>query len=158
MAVMTFAQFQATRVRSDDLGAALDDVTLAKLGPAKGFLYLSKPPNEQGYTGGLYIEEDLPGIWRLTIGDDEELTTDLGGLERRLYQFAIADGYIEPDRFSDALHALATAATAVHEAWDEARVPAGAYPRYLPPFDEFVLDLQAFRDAVAVTPSKAQGR
>jgi hypothetical protein len=149
MAVLTFAQFQATRVRCDDLGAALDDATLAKLGPRKGFLYLSKPPDAQGYTGGLYIEEDLPGVWRLVIGDDEEHTTDLEGLERRLYQFAIADGRIEPDRFSDALHALAAAAMAVQQAWDEARVPAGAYPRYLPSFDEFVLDLLAFRDEVA---------
>jgi hypothetical protein len=155
MAVLTFAQFQATRVRCDDLGTALNDATLAKLG-SKGFLYLSEPPNAQGYTGGLYIEEDLPSIWRLVLGDDEELTADLEDLERRLYQFAIAEGYIEPDRFSDALHALATAAMAVHEAWDEARVPAGAYPRYLPPFDEFVLDLQAFRDSV--TAGKAEDR
>ena len=152
MAVLTFAQFRATRVECDDLGIALGDATLAEQGAA-GFLYLSKPPNEQGYTGGLYIEnagiDDAgPDIYRLVLGDDEEETTDLAGLERRLYQFAIADGHIEPDRFSDALDALATAAMAVHEAWDEARVPAGAYPRYLPPFDEFVLDLQAFRDAV----------
>ena len=154
MAVLTFAQFRATRVECDDLGIALGDATLAST-HATGFLYLSRPPNEQGYTGGLYIERSPVGpdrygadAWRLVIADDEEDTTDLEGLERRLYQFAIAEGYIEPDRFSDALHALATAALAVQQAWDEARVPAGAYPRYLPPFDEFVLDLLALRDAV----------
>jgi hypothetical protein len=103
---LNFAQFQATHTRCDDLGVALNDATLAAE-DAGGFLHLSKPANELGYTGGLYIEVIDPDMYRLVIGDDEEVSTDLEGLERRLYQFALAEDYVEPDRFGDALDQLA---------------------------------------------------
>lgn len=67
MTQMTFAQFRATRVECDDLGIALGDATLAERGAA-GFLYLSKPPNAQGHTGGLYIASASTGNRSTTGG------------------------------------------------------------------------------------------
>jgi hypothetical protein len=143
-----FAQFRATRIRCDDLGTALGDATLIEQ-DARGFLYLPQPVNAHGYTGGLYIEDADPGEYQLQLGEDIEVTSDLAGLERRLYQFAVDSGYIEADRFAAALENFASAAGAVLEQWDNGRIPAGAYPAYLPSFDEFVTDLMALRDAVA---------
>jgi hypothetical protein len=98
---------------------------------------------------GFYIEDADPGEYQLQLGEDIEVTSDLAGLERRLYQFAVDSGYIEADRFAAALENFASAAGAVLEHWDNGRIPAGAYPAYLPSFDEFVTDLMALRDAVA---------
>jgi hypothetical protein len=147
MTQFSFEQFQATRIRCEDLGTALGDATLLEQG-ARGFLYLPQPANAHGYSGGLYIKDADPGEYRLQLDEDVEVTSDLEGLERRLFQYAVGSGLIEADRFAEALENFVNAATAVLEQWDEDRVPAKAYPAYLPSFDEFVVDLIALRDAV----------
>jgi hypothetical protein len=104
--------------------------------PDKGFLYLSQPGSfTGGYTGGLYIEDAGCGEYRLQLDEDVEVTSDLEGLERRLYDFAVGSGYIEADRFAEAFDKLVSATIAVLEQWDEDRVPAKAYPDYLPSLD-----------------------
>jgi hypothetical protein len=64
---MTFEQFQGTRRRCDDVGAAIADARWEGEPPAKGWLYLD----------ALYIEEVQPhwpdaakaaGKWHLLIG------------------------------------------------------------------------------------------
>ena len=92
---MTFEQFQATKTHCDDLGAKLSDARWEdEPVPAKGNLYLD----------ALYIEAIQPhwpeaarkeGKWHLLIGRDEWITDDLESLERRLYDFAVSEGYCE---------------------------------------------------------------
>ena len=148
MTRVSFAKFRATRTRCNDLGKALGDATLTAQG-GKGFLYLSQPGSfTGGYTGGLYIEDAGCGEYRLQLDEDVEVTSDLEGLERRLYDFAVGSGYMEADRFAEALDKLVSAAIAVLKQWDEDRVPAKAYPDYLPSLDAFVTDLMALRNAV----------
>lgn len=90
---MTFEQFQATRRHCDDLGEALQDAGWAgEPSPASGNLYL----------GCLYIDEVKPhwpekaraqGKWHLLIERSEWISNDLESLERRLYEFAVAEGF-----------------------------------------------------------------
>jgi hypothetical protein len=113
MTRVSFAKFRATRTRCNDLGKALGDATLTAQG-GKGFLYLSQPGSfTGGYTGGLYIEDAGCGEYRLQLDEDVEVTSDLEGLERRLYHFAVGSGLIEADRFAVALENFASAAHAV---------------------------------------------
>ena len=92
---MTFEQFRQTRQWSDDLAAAI---------PAESF-----DPGARGnvYLGDfLYIEEtgNWPatapghgkGRWYLRIANAEYQTDDLESLERRLYDYAIREGFCEP--------------------------------------------------------------
>jgi hypothetical protein len=87
---MTFEQFQATREHCDDLGKALNDARWEDEPPARGYLYL----------GVLYIEqwgdgwpEHNKGKYLLTIHRNEWLSDDLESLERKLYDFAVSEGY-----------------------------------------------------------------
>jgi hypothetical protein len=90
---MTFEEFQATRRRTDDIGAAINDARWEGEPPAKGFLYLDD---------ALYIEEVQPhwpetarkaGKWFLLIGNQERISDDLPALERELFDFAASEGY-----------------------------------------------------------------
>jgi len=91
MATMTFEQFQATRQRCEDLRAALQDEVFGA--GVKGNLYL----------GRLYIEDTTgwpadgsgKGRWDLLIGRADWQTDDLESLERRLYAFAVDEGYLD---------------------------------------------------------------
>ena len=94
--MMTFEQFQATREHSDDLGAVLSDARWEDEPSAKGNLYL----------GALYIEQvqdhwpeaaRKAGKWHLLIGRDESIMDDLESLERKLYEFAVSEGYCDED-------------------------------------------------------------
>lgn len=89
---MTFEQFQTTRQLCDDLGDALADARWEGGPKATGFLYL----------GALFIE-DVADHWPegtkaegkhyLIIGNQEWISNDLKALERRLYDFAVGEGY-----------------------------------------------------------------
>jgi hypothetical protein len=85
-----FEAFLATKLRCENLGIALSDATLVEV---KGWLYASHPPHPNGHTGGLYIEDAGAGGYHLLIENDSEVTSDLAGLERRLYDFALAIGF-----------------------------------------------------------------
>lgn len=89
---MTFQEFVATRKWSEDIGCAIADERWAGEPPPKGWLYLGK----------LYIEmtdEHWPevarthGKWYLILNRDETVTDDLESLERKLYAWAMAEGY-----------------------------------------------------------------
>jgi len=89
---MTFDQFRATGKDCDDLGSALNDATWEdNPEPGRGRLYLDvlyierKPA--RGWLNG------LPQEWYLLIGRDDWLSDDLEALEKKLYEFAIAEGY-----------------------------------------------------------------
>jgi hypothetical protein len=92
---VTFQEFQATCRHCDDLGSTLNDARWEDdPAPAKGNLYLDV----------LCIDEVMPhwpdeakaeGKWHLLIGRDEWITDDLEALERRLYDFAVSEGYTE---------------------------------------------------------------
>ena len=90
---MTFEQFQSTRTHCDDLGAALNDAIFDADGH-KGIGNL--------YLGCLYIERVQDwwpqaardhGDWCLLIERDQWISHDLVALERRLYEFALSEGY-----------------------------------------------------------------
>jgi hypothetical protein len=93
---MTFEEFQATRQWSDDLGRDIPDECFAD--PAH------PDRKEQGnlYLSCLYIdavqewwpqEARNAGKWHLLLGRDEWITDDLESLERKLYEWAIDEGY-----------------------------------------------------------------
>ena len=91
---MTFQEFQATRVWSDNLAADVQSANWEDSGTPKGNRYL----------GSLYIDqvqEHWPesaqgkGKWHLLIERDEWITDDLESLERKLYDFAISAGYMD---------------------------------------------------------------
>ena len=94
---MTFAEFQATRRYSEDIGAVINDARWDGEPPAKGYLYLD----------ALYIEEvqahwpdaaKAAGKWHLIRGRAERITDDLQALERDLYDWAVAEGYTDTHR------------------------------------------------------------
>jgi hypothetical protein len=69
--------------------------------PARGYLYL----------GELYIEEVQPhwpdaakarGKWHLLLDRDDWITDDLETLERKLYDWAVSEGYFEDKDSIDA--------------------------------------------------------
>lgn len=91
---MTFAEFQTTRVWCDDLGAKLQDAHWEGEPDGKGNVYLDC----------LFIEQVQPhwpeasralGKWHLLIGRADWISDDLEMLERKLYQFALDEGYIQ---------------------------------------------------------------
>jgi hypothetical protein len=90
--MMTFEQFQATRTPCDDLGAKLKDDRWkeACAMAAKGNVYLDC----------LYIEDvsddrNLHANWSLQRDRDIETGDDLTALERKLYDWAVAEGYCD---------------------------------------------------------------
>jgi len=81
---MTFEEFQSSKVYSDDLerdGACLghDEDEPA----ASGYLYC----------GGLYIEDGDDDEWSLILANTGWVDTNLETLERRLYQYALSEGF-----------------------------------------------------------------
>ncbi len=89
---MTFAQFQATKTHCDDLGAKLSDAMWEGEPAAKGNVYL-----DALYIGA--VMDHWPeaarkqGAWHLLIGNCEWISDDLESLERKLYDFAVSEGY-----------------------------------------------------------------
>jgi hypothetical protein len=92
---VTFEQFQATRTWSDDLSVQIPDVRVDTEPQAKGNVYL----------GCLYIERIQPdwpdctkaeGNWYLLLNNAEWITYDLTLLERKLYDWAVSEGYFSP--------------------------------------------------------------
>ena len=91
---MTFAEFQATRTVCENLATAFPEMCWED-GPA---------PSGLSYIGMLYIETVKPhwpeaakarGRWYLIICNNEFISDDLTALERRLYEFAKSEGYLE---------------------------------------------------------------
>ena len=89
---MTFEQFQATRQWSDDLAETTTDASVEGV---KGYAY--------GEHAEAYIEElgddasaeaKAQGRWYLHIYNQEWISDDLEGLERRLYGYAESEGLI----------------------------------------------------------------
>jgi hypothetical protein len=90
---MTFAEFVSTRRWCEDLSEAIADARWQGEPPAKGNLYLD---------GTLYIEEvqahwpdatKAQGKWHLLIERNETICDDLESLERKLFAWAMANGY-----------------------------------------------------------------
>jgi hypothetical protein len=88
---MTFEQFQATRRTVSDLSDAIEDEQLVG---APGLVYLD----------ALFIElrfEDWVGsyandyAYKLLIGRDDWCSNELEPLERKLYEFAVSEGYCD---------------------------------------------------------------
>jgi len=106
--MITFEQFQASRTRCADLGERIADAHWDdEPVPATGNVYLAC----------LYIADVLPhwpeaarnqGRWYLIIDRDEYITDDLALLERRLYDFALSEGYCDDDLILLAGHELGT--------------------------------------------------
>lgn len=92
---MTLTEFVATRQWSDDLGADLEDARWEGELPAKGWIYADWLYIEQ-------VQDHWPdavrqrGKWSLLIGNTEQID-DLSVLEPILYEWAMAEGYVEAD-------------------------------------------------------------
>ena len=89
---MTFEQFQATRKWSDNLGDMIEGEYFPGDHKNPGNVYL----------GSLYIDQVQDwwpnqvrdqGEWHLILNRDEYISDDLEALERKLYKFAVAEGY-----------------------------------------------------------------
>jgi hypothetical protein len=91
---MTFAEFQGTRAWCDDLGEKLKDDSFDPDTPQKGWIYCD----------ALYIEDTRAWTvgtckhgegdrWYLLLNRDEWLSNNLEELERRLYVWALSEGY-----------------------------------------------------------------
>jgi hypothetical protein len=99
--MMTFEQFQATGRAVDNLGDHISDMRFEEMQDAEEIV---RTPGRL-YLGCLYIEnvtENWPeaaqrGKWYLLIERDETITDDLAGLERELYDWAMASGYEDWD-------------------------------------------------------------
>lgn len=90
---MSFEEFQATRRWYDDL-ADMPDWQFDRVeGGEPGYGYLDTI---------LYIDRLKSGEFDLVIGNREWTDRDLAALERRLFDFAINEGYVQPDRGYDA--------------------------------------------------------
>lgn len=94
---MTFEQFQNTKAWCSDIGELIQDARWNGEPPARGCVYL----------GCLYIEEvqdhwpeatKTRGKWHLILNRDEYVSNDLAALERKLYAFAVSEGYTLPPR------------------------------------------------------------
>lgn len=91
---MTFEGFQATRTAVSNLAEKFPEMCWEENSTASGLSYLNE----------LYIEkvdetwpEDVRkrGQWYLILGRCEYITDDLAMLERRLYAYAMSEGYCE---------------------------------------------------------------
>jgi hypothetical protein len=91
----SFEEFQVNKAWCDDLGKALSDARWEDTAaPAIGWLYLD----------ALYIEAVQPwwpeaareqGKWYLVLGRAEWISDSLEELERRLYEWACREGYLQ---------------------------------------------------------------
>ena len=90
---MTLLEFLSTRVWSDDIGKIIPDAK-----------WEHEPTTPKGYVycGLLFIEEvqqhwpansRAQGRWHLLIGREDWITDDLDILEKKLYHFAVDEGY-----------------------------------------------------------------
>jgi hypothetical protein len=91
---MTFEEFQATRRWSEDLAADVPSENWETTGTPKGNLYI----------GCLYIDHVEPhwpedarkrGQWHLILDRDDFITDDLAALERKLYDWAVSEKFLE---------------------------------------------------------------
>jgi hypothetical protein len=98
---MTFEQFQATKQWSDDLSVQIPDLRQDTGPQPKGNVYL----------GCLYIEyvashwpteAKAQGEWYLILSNQEWITDDLTALERKLYDWAVSEGYFDPPAHASA--------------------------------------------------------
>lgn len=116
---LSFVEFQRTQKPCDDLGAALSDEALAN---QPGLLYCDC----------LYIETATPHWtnpqnlrYHLLLGRDDWLSNNLEDLERKLYRFAVDEGYcaapittpnqIGAKRIADAFRKIYSAAMVINE-------------------------------------------
>ena len=85
--MLTLEAFRATRKWQDDLQSATG-YTIADDEAVEGFTY----------EGGLYIVANgggaAPAIYTLYLMSDCEDSGDLEALERKLYDFAVEEGYL----------------------------------------------------------------
>ena len=81
---MTFEQFQASRTEVADLNAAIGAEYFDNSTP--GFIYAGQE---------LHIEKEAASAFILTIGNCQWKTGDLEDLERKLYAFALGEGFFE---------------------------------------------------------------
>lgn len=94
--VMSFDCFHDSASWCDDLGARLCDASWDDEVPHKGVGNV--------YIDALFIErvqDHWPenvrclGAWHLLIGRESWTSDDLNALERRLYEYAVSEGYCE---------------------------------------------------------------
>ncbi len=94
---MTFEQFLATKRPCDDLAAAVQSAPWGDTA-ARGFLYLDALYIETVETvetvdASWPEETQRAGAYHLLIGRSEWITDNLEELERRLFEFAVSEGY-----------------------------------------------------------------
>ena len=91
--MLTFEQFLATKKLSANLAADI---------PHNCWDEAAGTPEGYTYMGSLYIERVLPhwpeaarkrGGWYLIIGNCEYITPTIEPLERKLFEFALSEGY-----------------------------------------------------------------
>jgi hypothetical protein len=85
---MTFEQFQASGKDSDDLSrdCQTDEGLLGAGRVYEGGCYIQS-------TGGWPEEKQGQGKWHLHLGNMEWVSDDLPALERKLYRWALSEGY-----------------------------------------------------------------
>lgn len=94
---MTFEQFQATRKHVDDLEATLDFVITGDPEvPCPGLVYLDALYIEEANDNWTEVQR-TEGRYLLVIGRSDWHSSDLEALERRLYDFAVSEGYTLPE-------------------------------------------------------------
>jgi len=85
---MTFEEFQATGCDVADLKRYSPDI-------ANQMADYDAPRPGRVYAEFLYIEREPDGRWYLLIANEDWLGKPLATLERRLYDFGVAEGYFE---------------------------------------------------------------
>jgi hypothetical protein len=85
MSAMTFAEFQAMGRDVEDL-SAIADIAASGIESGAGRTYLDD---------GLFIERDTLPYWSVTIGNWNGRYSELADAERKLYAFAVSEGYID---------------------------------------------------------------
>lgn len=84
--MLSFSEFQATGRNVADLSTIPHCAAQELYGAGRVYLDDEWP---------LVIESgSAPGLWCLTIGNDSHESNDLQSLERKLYQFAVSEGYV----------------------------------------------------------------
>jgi hypothetical protein len=91
---MTFEQFQATRKHIADLATLPDDLSYSCMAETAGYLYRDSLVIEDTATWPPRGEDDRPvKRWYVLIGNAEHNSDDLEDVERKLYEFAVSEGY-----------------------------------------------------------------
>lgn len=84
MSRLTFKDFQRSRRRGEDLSLCSNAQWENVSGATAGFVYLDC----------LCIKQEPGGSYHLTLGNEEWICDELQFLERRLYDFAIRNGFV----------------------------------------------------------------